>query len=1147
MRINDGVRCGLIVAALTAVAFCTSPAWAQPAIVGHHVPIELDTPRNYAGAGGQESVVRWSYRLHDPDATYLAIHFVNFDLGPGDYLIVSDESGKQWYTMSGRGKMGAGTFWARHIKGNTILLDLVVNSREGGYGFDVDMYAAGFVDLTSTVDKAICGTDDKENAKCYETSHPTEYDRGRAVCRVLYNGIGNCTGWLVSSDNYIITNEHCVTNQAEATNTDCDFMAEAPTCGTPNCSDCYPGYVYSGTTFIQDNANLDYAVLLINVQAGEPDPAQTYGYLELDNRVAIPDEEIYIIGHPGGRAKEFSIFSTHSTDAGGIAQVYSITEPACSGVGYSDVGYYADTEGGSSGSPVLARSSHKVIALHHCANCPNRGVPIHLIYPEVEQYLTPGPDGELTLDQANYGCADVIGMELRDGDLQGTGSHTVTATTPGGDSETVTVTETGTTTAIFTGSIATATGAIATEDGTLQVSPGEIISITYIDADDGQGGLNVPVVANANIDCTPPVISTVTTSTIEPRRAVVTITTNEPVVATVYYGTSCGSPTDVASSSGLSTSSDVELTEILDGETYFYTVEVTDEGGNSASDDNSGACFFFSTPDIPDFFTEQFETSDAFDLDGMMLNFIPDGSFQYYSACIEPVFALPTDPSTGTTLALSSNDSEAIVLTGGAKVGFYGVSYGTIHVGSNGYLTFDGGDTDSSESLFDHFDQVRISALFDSLDPSQAGARVSWEQFADRVVVTYENVPETSTTNGNTCQIELFFDGLIRIAYVGVDLSDCIVGLSEGNGEDPYFEESNLSALGDCGPRPPTAFSGTDATPAGHDLEITLNAYDDGLPDPPAALTYIITQLPAHGQIIDPNGGIVLAAPYALAGNGNVLTYSPSPLYTGPDSFEFKVDDGGVPPEGGESGVAIVVISIGGPSPVHEFNMDTDPGWTTEGAWEWGQPLGLGGPYGPPDPNSGYTGSNVYGYNLAGNYASSMSRTHLTSGALDCSAASAVTLRFQRWLGVEGPPYDYAEIWASNDALNWTLVWRSLEKIEDASWVAQEFDISGLADYEETVYVRFTMGFTDSSIEYCGWNLDDIALYGNVPLPGGGDMNCDGVTDFDDINPFVMALVDLPLYLALYPECNHRNGDLNLDGHFNFGDINPFVALLVGP
>ncbi|MEW6252412.1 MAG: hypothetical protein AB1716_17370 [Planctomycetota bacterium] len=59
-----------------------------------------------------------------------------------------------------------------------------------------------------------------------------------------------------------------------------------------------------------------------------------------------------------------------------------------------------------------------------------------------------------------------------------------------------------------------------------------------------------------------------------------------------------------------------------------------------------------------------------------------------------------------------------------------------------------------------------------------------------------------------------------------------------------------------------------------------------------------------------------------------------------------------------------------------------------------------------------------------------------------------------------------------------------------------------------------------------------------------GDLNCDGLVDFNDINPFVLVLSDPNAWQAQYPGCPPSNGDANGDGRVDFGDINPFVALL---
>nr|HPM24513.1 hypothetical protein [Phycisphaerae bacterium] len=59
-----------------------------------------------------------------------------------------------------------------------------------------------------------------------------------------------------------------------------------------------------------------------------------------------------------------------------------------------------------------------------------------------------------------------------------------------------------------------------------------------------------------------------------------------------------------------------------------------------------------------------------------------------------------------------------------------------------------------------------------------------------------------------------------------------------------------------------------------------------------------------------------------------------------------------------------------------------------------------------------------------------------------------------------------------------------------------------------------------------------------------GDLNCDGVVSFGDINPFVLVLTNPDLWQATNPNCPLLNGDINADGAVDFRDINPFIALL---
>ena len=83
---------------------------------------------------------------------------------------------------------------------------------------------------------------------------------------------------------------------------------------------------------------------------------------------------------------------------------------------------------------------------------------------------------------------------------------------------------------------------------------------------------------------------------------------------------------------------------------------------------------------------------------------------------------------------------------------------------------------------------------------------------------------------------------------------------------------------------------------------------------------------------------------------------------------------------------------------IFESTLDEMPGFTTQGQWQFGIPAGLGGAeHGNPDPKAGYTGNNVYGVNLLGDYTTTTDEPHyLIAGPFDCHFYRDIKLEFAR-------------------------------------------------------------------------------------------------------------------------------------------------------
>lgn len=112
-------------------------------------------------------------------------------------------------------------------------------------------------------------------------------------------------------------------------------------------------------------------------------------------------------------------------------------------------------------------------------------------------------------------------------------------------------------------------------------------------------------------------------------------------------------------------------------------------------------------------------------------------------------------------------------------------------------------------------------------------------------------------------------------------------------------------------------------------------------------------------------------------------------------------------------------------------------------------------------------------------------------------------------------------------------------------WHDVELDLAHLAGQPVAFRWRFV---TDESFGDTGWWIDDVLVeYTRYFCRLSGDVNCDGLVDFDDIDPFVLLLSDPPAWQAAFAGCRMENGDINGDGLVDNEDIDPFVALITGP
>ena len=188
-----------------------------------------------------------------------------------------------------------------------------------------------------------------------------------------------CTGFLVGPDLFM-TNHHCIHDDfgllpLEDARIYMDYYQDSDV-------DRTRGGVTAGVSeVLRADALKDYALLRLDKPIGN-----TYGWLELDTTTRVDSSQsVKLISHNQGRSKEIVRRNSEIVE---LPTDFTDEFPFL-------LAYLADSQGGSSGSPVFLREGTGVIAIHHSAWSSratgeplfNAGSLMSYIVPEIRQWL----------------------------------------------------------------------------------------------------------------------------------------------------------------------------------------------------------------------------------------------------------------------------------------------------------------------------------------------------------------------------------------------------------------------------------------------------------------------------------------------------------------------------------------------------------------------------------------------------------------------------------------------------------------------------------------------------------------------------------------------------------------------------------------
>jgi S1-C subfamily serine protease len=235
-------------------------------------------------------------------------------------------------------------FWSEVVPGDTIVVEV-----PGPAPVDLSFRIAE-VAVQAEMAAPLSQVGENNLKEIYEIEDPLvrKVASGVAKLTLVKNGrIKSCTGWLVADD-LLLTNEHCIANQAE-----CETAVAMFGYQRKDATQFEAGEQFACKTHEAGQHARDFALLRLD---GSPGASERWQVLRPCDRALVGGEKLAIVQHPGGLPK-MAVVEECAVKAPSVKGRTGVDEE-------TDFSHVCDTQRGSSGSPVLD-DKQEVVGLHH--------------------------------------------------------------------------------------------------------------------------------------------------------------------------------------------------------------------------------------------------------------------------------------------------------------------------------------------------------------------------------------------------------------------------------------------------------------------------------------------------------------------------------------------------------------------------------------------------------------------------------------------------------------------------------------------------------------------------------------------------------------------------------------------------------------